>query len=88
METKLLKWSQLLLCNSTNRLHFVDLFLVFDDGTVELFLLRPQLELQLPVLLLLSPHVGVVAAATASAADLLPVHNLRQLIDRLQTDAG
>lgn len=68
---------------STNRLHFVDLSLVFDDAAVELLLLRPQLQLQLPVLFLLSPHVCVVAAAIASTTNFLPVHDLCQLIDSL-----
>lgn len=74
--------------HSTNRLHFIDLSLVFDDGAVEFFLLRPQLQLQLPVLLLLPPHVSVVATATASTTNLLPVHNLRQLVDGLWTNTG
>lgn len=65
-------------------LHFVDLLLIFDDGAVQLFLLRPELKLQLPVLLLLSPHVCVVTTAAASATHFLPVHDLCQLIDGLR----
>lgn len=72
------------LCNgATYCLHFIDLPLVFNNGAVQLFLLRPQLQLQLPVFLLLSPHVCVVTTATASATHLLPVHDLCQLIDSL-----
>lgn len=70
--------------HSTNRLHFVDLSLVLDDGAVEFFLLRPQFQLQLPVLFLLPPHVSAaVTAATASTTELRPVHDLFQLIDGL-----
>lgn len=74
--------------SATDRLHLVDLPLVLDDGAVELLLLRPQLQLQLPVLLLLPPHVRVVAPATPAAAVHLPVHDLCQLVDGLRTDTG
>ena len=67
----------------TDRLRVVDLALVLDDGAVQLLLLRPQLQLQLPVLLLLATQLCVVAAATAHAPQLLPVHDLRQLVDGL-----
>ncbi len=69
-------------CWRTDRLHLRHLSLVFDDGAVEFLLLRSQLQLQLPVLLLLSVHL-VVGASVASTHRLPPVHHLGQLVDSL-----
>lgn len=35
------EWLEMMCAGSTNRLHFIDLSLVFDDGAVEFLLLRP-----------------------------------------------
>lgn len=66
----------------TDRLHIRQLSLVFDDGAVEFLLLCSQLQLQLPVLLLLPVHLGV-DAPMASPHRLPPVHHLSQLVDGL-----
>lgn len=73
-----------LCCTWTDRLHVIDLSLVLDDGRVEFLLLRSQLQLQLPILLLLPAYVSVVAAPTACGTYLLPVHDLRQLVHSLR----
>lgn len=67
----------------TDRLHLRQLLLVFDDGAVEFLLLRSQLQLQLPVLLLLPVNLGV-DASVASPHRLPSVHHLRQLVDSLK----
>lgn len=64
-------------------MHVVDFSLVFDDGAVELLLLRTKLQLQLPVFFLLPPHVCIISTATATTSDLLSVHDLCQLVHRL-----
>lgn len=72
----------LLLRWRTDRLHIRQLSLVLDDGAVELLLLRPQLQLQLPVLLLLPVHLGV-NGPVASSHRVPSVHDLGQLVDGL-----
>lgn len=67
----------------TDRLHVIDLSLVLDDGGVEFLLLWPQLQLQLPVLLLLPAHVQRVVAVVTGTQRLPAVHDLGQLVDRL-----
>ena len=69
-------------CLCTDCLHLRHLSLVFDDGAVQLLLLGSQLQLQLPVLLLLPVHLGA-GASVASPHRLPPVHHLSQLVDSL-----
>lgn len=69
-------------CGRTDRLHFCQLSLVFDDGAVEFLLLCSQLQLQLPVLLLLPVYLGA-SAPVAPPHCLPPLHHLSQLVDGL-----
>lgn len=65
-------------------MHLVELLLVLDGHVVELLLLLVQLQLQFAILLLFLAQVSGAASLLLVQLHVLPIHNLSQLIHRLQ----